>query len=77
MVSRLAGGPVMQSGGVEVSSIRPHESPHLWIDFDGGEELGISKGTIELALENLLEVDDLCTAVIKADSQAMVIKDIH
>ena len=67
----------MQSSRIEVSPVRPDESANLWIYLDSGEELRISKRAIELPLENGLEVDGLCAAVIEADSQAIAAESLY
>jgi len=66
----------MQGGRIEISSVRPDKSAYLWIHF-GGKELRVSKGPIELTFENRLEVDELYTAVVESNPQAIAAKSIH
>ena len=67
----------MQSSGVEVSPVRPNESTNLGVYLDSGKELRVSKRPLELPLQDGLEVDGLCTAVVEADSQAKATERLY
>lgn len=67
----------MQRGRIEISPIRPDKSAYLRIHCDSGKEFRISKGSIKFAFENRLEANDLCTAVIESDSQAITTESLN
>ena len=66
-------GPVMEGGRVEVRSVGPNESTDLRVYLDGYKEPRVPEPSIELPLENRLEVDELGRAIIEADPQPIAL----
>ena len=66
---RLAFGPIVESGGVEVSAVRPDEHMRFRIDSDPIEQRLIPKRSVQFSPQNRLKIDDLFRSVVKDDAQ--------
>src|ERR1035441_2534293 len=65
----LVGGPVMQSGWVEVRSVGPHERRDLTIDPNLVEQLQVAQRAVQFAGQNRSKVDRLFRGIVKTQAK--------
>jgi hypothetical protein len=68
----LVSGPVVQSSGIEVGSIRPDQCVGLRINANLIEQPKISQRGVQLTGKNRSKADRLLCTVVKSDSQHVV-----
>ena len=73
----LVSRPIVQGCWIEVRSVRPNEGADLRVYFDPYKELWISEGTVELTLEDGLEIDFPCHTVLETHSKLVGASDVY
>jgi hypothetical protein len=69
-------GPIVKSGGVEVSPVRPDERVSHRIDSDPIEQSLIAQRTVQFSPQNRLKIDYLFRSIVKHNAQGVWSDDL-